>query len=368
MRILLALVLLSTALSCDKEVLPCADCLEDKAFAAALPDSTPYPLTVPTWMPKPIIPDDNKLTVKGVALGRMLFYDPVLSRDSTQSCATCHAPDKSFADGKPLSPGIKGKPGPRNSMALVNLAYNTRGFFWDGRVASLEAQVIHPIIDPVEMDNTLQEVERRLRRSKIYPARFREAFGIKAKEEITIDLVAKAIAQFERTLISSDSRYDQIIWGQKGFPEEDEARGMALFFIEFAGKTQHPGCSHCHFNPLFTDNHFRNNGLDKVASLLDFKDPGRRAVTQNINDSGRFRTPTLRNIAHTSPYMHDGRFKTLEEVLDHYQQGGHGVVNEDPNILPFRLSPQDKADLIAFLKMLSDPTFLQNKNFSSPFK
>jgi cytochrome c peroxidase len=250
---------------------------------------------------------------------------------------------------------------------LVNLAYNTRGFFWDGRVNSLENQVLHPIEDPLEMNNTIQEVELRLRRSKMYPALFKEAFGITAKNEITIDLLAKAIAQFERTLISGNSRYDQIIWGQKGFPEEDEARGIELFFIEFADNINHPGCSHCHFNPLFTDNQFRNNGLDYVASLLDFKDPGRRNATQNINDSGRFRVPTLRNIAFTAPYMHDGRFKTLKEVLEQYEKGGHGVINEDPNILPFKLSDRDKKDLIAFLNMLSDPSFINNKDFSNPF-
>ena len=353
--------------SCKKDPEICVDCLDDIAFKQAVHDTMPYALNVPSWLPKPIIPSDNLLTIKGVALGRRLFYDPILSKDSTQSCASCHSLDKSFTDGLPLSKGEKGLVGIRNSMALVNLAYNTRGFFWDGRVNSLENQVLHPIEDPLEMNNTIQEVALRLRRSKKYPALFKEAFGITAKNEITIDLLARAIAQFERTLISGNSRYDQVIWGQKGFPEEDEARGIELFFIEFAGSINHPGCSHCHFNPLFTDNQFRNNGLDYVASLLDFKDPGRRNATQNINDSGRFRVPTLRNIAYTAPYMHDGRFKTLEEVLQQYEKGGHGVINEDPNILPFKLSDRDKKDLIAFLNMLSDPSFINNRDFSNPF-
>jgi cytochrome c peroxidase len=353
--------------SCKKEPEVCADCLEDVAFKNAVYDSTPFVLNIPAWLPKPIIPADNSLTIKGVALGRRLFYDPILSKDSTQSCASCHTLEKSFTDGLPLSKGEKGMVGKRNSMALVNLAYNTRGFFWDGRVNSLELQVLHPIEDPLEMNNKIQEVENRLRRSKTYPQWFKEAFGINAKNEITIDLLAKAIAQFERTLISGNARYDQVIWGQKGFPSEEEARGIELFFIEFAGNLQHPGCSHCHFNPLFTDNQFRNNGLDFVASLLDFKDPGRRLVTGNINDSGRFRVPTLRNIALTAPYMHDGRFKTLEEVLAHYEKGGHGVINEDPNLLPFKLSDRDKKDLISFMNMLTDTTFLNNKNFSNPF-
>jgi cytochrome c peroxidase len=354
--------------SCQKEPPICSDCLEDVSFKNAVWDTTPYLLNVPSWLPKPIIPAENPLTNSGVALGRMLFYDPILSKDSTQSCSSCHALSKSFTDGLALSIGEKGLSVKRNSMALVNLAYNTRGFFWDGRVNSLENQVLHPIEDPLEMNNTLREVEIRLRRSNKYPALFKKAFGVASKNEINIDLLAKAIAQFERTLISGQSRYDQIIWAQKGFPNEEEARGIELFFIEFAGNLQHPGCSHCHFNPLFTDNQFRNNGLDYVASLLDFKDPGRRNATQNINDSGRFRVPTLRNIALTGPYMHDGRFKTLEEVLSHYEKGGHGVVNEDPNILPFKLSERDKKDLIAFLHMLTDTSFIQNKNFSNPFQ
>ena len=220
--------------SCKKDPEICVDCLDDIAFKQAVHDTMPYALNVPSWLPKPIIPSDNLLTIKGVALGRRLFYDPILSKDSTQSCASCHSLDKSFTDGLPLSKGEKGLVGIRNSMALVNLAYNTRGFFWDGRVNSLENQVLHPIEDPLEMNNTIQEVELRLRRSKKYPALFKEAFGITAKNEITIDLLARAIAQFERTLISGNSRYDQVIWGQKGFPEEDEARGLELFFIEFA--------------------------------------------------------------------------------------------------------------------------------------
>lgn len=353
--------------SCKKDPVICSDCLEDIEFKKAVWDTTAYLLNVPKWLPKPIIPADNALTIKGVSLGRSLFYDPILSKDSTQSCSSCHSLAKSFTDGLALSIGEKGLVGPRSSMALVNLAYNTRGFFWDGRVNSLESQVLHPIEDPLEMNNRIQEVEWRLRRSKVYPRLFKEAFGVTSKSEITIDLMAKAIAQFERTLISGNSRYDQLVWGQMGFPNEDEVRGIELFFIEFAGSLKHPGCSHCHFNPLFTDNQFRNNGLDFVSSLLDFNDPGRRNATQNINDSGKFRVPTLRNIALTAPYMHDGRFKTLEEVFQHYEKGGHGVNNEDPNLLSFKLSDRDKKDLIAFLKMLTDTSFLNNKDFSNPF-
>jgi cytochrome c peroxidase len=353
--------------SCKKDPEICSDCLEDLEFKTAVWDTTPYLLNVPTWLPKPIIPADNTLTMKGVALGRRLFYDPILSKDSTQSCSSCHSLEKSFTDGLSMSIGERGLVGTRSSMALVNLAYNTRGFFWDGRVNSLEIQVLHPIEDPLEMNNKILEVELRLRRSKVYPRLFKEAFGVSSKSEITIDLLAKAIAQFERTLISGNSRYDQLVWGQMGFPNEEEVRGIELFFIEFAGSLKHPGCSHCHFNPLFTDNQFRNNGLDYVASLLDFKDPGRRNATQNINDSGKFRVPTLRNIALTAPYMHDGRFKTLEEVLVHYEKGGHGVINEDPNLLAFKLSDRDKKDLIAFLKMLTDTSFINNKDFSKPF-
>ncbi len=365
---LIALAILSWSCQPDDGdgMMPCTNCGGDDLIEGEY-DPTLYSFDLPSWMPEPIVPVDNPMTEEGIALGRMLFYDPILSSDSTLSCASCHRPELSFTDGRATSPGVLGEFGRRNSMALVNLAFNPNGFFWDGRSKTLEAQAIEPIIDHLEMNNTWENVEEKLRAHPQYPVYFRAAFGIDRKQEITRDLAVKAIAQFERTLVSAGSRYDRIIWAQEGFPTDEEQRGLELFFIEDASDLGHPGCSHCHFNPLFTDNLYKNNGLDDVAALEDFEDLGRGAITGNRFEYGRFRVPTLRNIALTGPYMHDGRFETLEEVLDNYTRGGHGVMNEDPNIHAFELSEQDKQDLIAFLNMLTDTNFVNNPAFQDPF-
>lgn len=328
----------------------------------------PFNMEIPEGIPPPIIPEDNPLTEAGVELGRHLFYDPILSQNQTRSCASCHHPDKAFTDGEQFSFGVLGIQGRRNSMALVNLAYNPNGFFWDGRALTLEEQAVFPVEDHDELNANWDEVVERIKAHANYPERFRAAFGIERKREIDRELVVKAIAQFERTLISFNSRFDSIVIQRKGWPSEAEKRGIDLFFIEPNVQTlNHPGCSHCHLQPFFTDNTFRNNGLDSVETLEAFKDYGRGEFTSNRLDNGRFRVPTLRNIEFTAPYMHDGRFETLEEVIDSYGKGGHGVLNEDPNILPFTISEQDKQDLIAFLKMLSDPSFLENPAYQSPF-
>ena len=330
---------------------------------------TPYQLDIPDGIPDPIIPADNPLTKEGIDLGRHLFYDPILSQNESRSCASCHHPDKAFTDGEPFSFGVLGIQGRRNSMALVNLAYNPRGFFWDGRAESLEEQAISPVEDHDELNADWDEVIGRLQVHPDYPKRFREAFGIEKTSDIDQELVIKSIAQFERTLISFNSRFDSIVLQSKGWPSEAEKRGIDLFFIEPNVQTlNHPGCSHCHLQPFFTDNTFRNNGLDSVGNLEDFLDYGHGEFTNNRLDNGRFRVPTLRNIEFTAPYMHDGRFETLEEVIDSYSKGGHGVLNEDPNIQPFTISEQDKQDLIAFLKMLSDTSFLVNPAFANPFE
>lgn len=345
---------------------PCPSCGDEDEIAGNYAPRA-YTFDLPEWMPTPIIPPDNPMTVEGVELGRMLFYDPILSRDSSLSCAGCHLPALSFTDGKAVSRGIRGLPGTRSAMALVNLAFNPQGFFWDGRSSTLEEQALIPIEDHLEMDDDWENVEEKLRRHPDYPRLFRGAFGIERRSELTRELAVKAIAQFERTLISAYSRYDRVIWERQGFPTDAEQRGIALFFIEDNQDVSHPGCSHCHFNPLFTDNAFRNNGLDSVASLSDFVDLGRGGANNNLYDNGKFRVPTLRNIALTAPYMHDGRFATLEEVLDSYSQGGHGVINEDPNIRPFTLSEREKQDLIAFLNMLTDTSFTKKPEFQNPF-
>jgi len=367
-RIWLLVALFAFSLSCEKDEPPCADCStpSDKIIA----DYTPKPFTInaPSWFPAAIILEDNPLTVDGVELGRHLFYDPLLSRDSTQSCSSCHEQKYAFASNQAVNKGIRGLPGTRNAMSLANLAYHSRGFFWDGRAATAELLAFIPVEDHLEMDDTWENVEAKLRRHKAYPAMFRKAFGIEKRSEITRDLTTKALGQFLRTLVSAQSRYDRVIWGRQGFPTDAEQRGMELFFIENSQVVDHPGCSHCHFNPFFTDNNFRNNGLTAAPTLEEFPDKGLGGFTKNRFDNGKFKVPTLRNIEFTAPYMHDGRFKTLGEVLDHYRSGGHPAPNVDPNIRPFPLSEQDKNDLIAFLKMLSDTAFINNSAFSSPFR
>lgn len=344
----------------------CENCpVEEKITGDYNP--TAYKLEVPSWMSKPIIPADNTLTVEGVALGRRLFYDPILSLNGQMSCSTCHQQEKAFTDGTAFSLGVRGLPGKRSAMSLANLAFNANGFFWDGRAASLEDQALIPVEDHLEMNEDWANVEKKLQKHPEYPALFRKAFGIERKTELTKELVVKALAQFERTLISANSRFDRILQLNDGFLEDEEERGRRLFFFE-PGDIMHPGCSHCHFNPFYTDNNYQNNGLDSVTNLEAFKDLGRGMVTKNRFDNGKFRVPTLRNIELTAPYMHDGRFKTLEEVLENYSKGGHKVENESANIAPFPLTEQNKRDLISFLKTLTDTSFVHNPAFSNPFK
>lgn len=363
----LSILLLAAACEKKEPTTDCTDCIGIEMIEATY-DPTAYEMDIPSWMPNPVIPPDNPMTEEGVALGRMLFYDPILSSDSTMSCASCHFQEHSFTDAQATSEGVLGMRGTRSSMALVNLAFNAKGFFWDGRAATLEEQALFPVEDHLELNEEWVNVEEKLRRHEEYPVLFREAFGIDRKSQITKDLVVKAIAQFERTMISANSRYDQVVWLNNGWFTDAEERGRKLFFFEEAQSIDHPGCSHCHFDPLFTDNNYKNNGLDDVDNLTDFDDLGLGGVNDNIYDNGKFRVPGLRNIALTAPYMHDGRFQTLEEVLEHYSSGGHGVENEDVNIRPFELTEQDKSDLIAFLNALTDTTFINNPAFSNPFE
>lgn len=364
---LLVILLGFSACQEDDPIVGCDPCIDEDIINAAYAPQ-PYELEVPEWFPRPVIPEDNPMTVEGIALGRHLFFDPILSSDSTQSCATCHDPQLSFTDGNKVSRGVLGIDGRRSSMAIVNMAFNTKGFFWDGRAATLEAQALLPVEDHTELNENWENVVEKLKRHKEYPAMFRQAFGIEKKSEMTKELAVKAIAQFERTLLSYRSRFDQVVWEQQGWPTDAEQRGRDLFFVEFANNSlDHPGCSHCHGSALFTENNYFNNGLDSVATLSDFADYGLGEVTNNLYDNGKFRAPTLRNIALTAPYMHDGRFNTLGEVLDHYATGGHGVANEDANIQPFTLTEQQKQDLIAFLNMLTDTTFVNNPAFRNPF-
>jgi len=328
-------------------------------------EPTPLNLDIPTLFEQnliaPVIPNDNPMTVQGVALGKKLFFDTILSGDNTQSCATCHAPQNAFADDTPFSDGIDGLFGNRNSMPLFNLAWNyNERFTWDGRELSLERQALEPVANPIEMHSVWTEVVLELQNHGEYPGLFELAFGT---SEIDSTMVTKAIAQFERTLISKDSRFDRYLLGEETLTPE-ELNGFDVFMDEARGD-----CFHCHGNannPLWTDNIFHNNGLD-----ANFTDLGLGAVTGDPSDNGKFRSPSLRNLVFTSPYMHDGRFSTLDEVIDHYSEG----LQDSPTIDPLmkmvdqggvQLSDQDKADLKQFLLSLTDEAFVNNPDFQIP--
>jgi cytochrome c peroxidase len=332
--------------------------------ALVLPDSS-YQLDEPAHFQRLVLPEGIALTEAGIALGRRLFFDPILSADSSLSCATCHLPQQAFADAQPIARGIQQRIGQRNSPSLANVAYYYKGLFWDGRAATLEEQALLPVEDPNELGHDWGQVEKALRRHPHYPAHFAEAFGIQDTAQINRELAARALAQFQRTLISADAKYDRVMQGKASFTPA-ELRGKHIFF-DSSEELPHGECGHCHTPPLFTDLTFMNNGLDEAASLADFKDKGRGAAIDQYYDNGRFRVPSLRNVALTAPYMHDGRFHDLEAVIEHYNRGGHLSENVDPKIRRLELSARDKQDLLAFLHTLTDTAFTQNQKFSNPF-
>lgn len=321
-------------------------------------EPTPYEIPIPEgFPPMPAFPD-NPTTVEGVALGRRLFYDPILSGDDSQSCSSCHQQAFGFSDPKRFSPGIDGITGNRNSMALVNLAWS-KNFFWDGRAGSLEAQALEPVPNPIEMHEEWVDAEEQLRGHDTYPALFTKAFG---SPGIDSTRVTKALAQFMRTLVSGNTRVDDRLNNKPGLTPS-ESVGLALFIGEVAD------CWHCHpaENRLFTDDAFRNNGLDSTFEA----DRGRAEVTGSQFDEGKFKVPSLRNIALTAPYMHDGRFETLEEVIEHYESGGHPSPTLDPQMMHsgvgIGLSQEEKEALVDFLEALTDEEFINNPAFSDPF-
>ncbi len=329
-----------------------------------------YDLQIPAGFPQMEIPSDNPLTVDGVQLGHFLFFDPILSADSTMSCASCHLPEAGFTDNQAVSTGVAGIAGKRSSMSLLNIGFFNKGLFWDGRVATLEEQALLPIEDPIELHEDWPNVVSKFQNSPFYQEWFRKAFGIENSDEITKELAVKAIAQYERTLISANSKFDKIFYQNDPsvIIEDDEYNGYIMFFDDaYAGAFVEAECGHCHNMPLFTTNDYFNNGIDSVSTYEDFADVGLGAVTGAQLDIGKFRAPSLRNIEFTAPYMHDGRFETLEEVMDHYNSGGHNFINTDPLIKEIGLSEVQKQDIIAFLKMLSDTTYLSNPHFQNPF-
>jgi cytochrome c peroxidase len=322
----------------------------------------PYNLEIPILFAEkliaPIIPANNPLTEEGVALGKKLFFDSILSGDGSQSCASCHNPKKAFTDQQQFSDGIQGKFGKRNAMPLFNLAWNfDERFAWDGKEFGLEEQALEPVSNPIEMHANWKKVADRLQQNKAYPNLFFKAFGTSKIDSI---LVTKAIAQFERTLISGNSKFDQFLREETTLTPEEQ-NGFDVFMDEAKGD-----CFHCHGsdnNPLWTDNKFHNNGLDAT-----FQDIGLAEVTGNPNDNGKFKSPSIRNLAFTAPYMHDGRFTTLEEVIAHYSEGLKKSATIDPlmknvNKGGVQLSTRDKTDLKAFLLTLSDNDFNSNTAF-----
>ncbi|MEK6234431.1 MAG: hypothetical protein N2C14_06945, partial [Planctomycetales bacterium] len=329
-------------------------------------------------------PKNNPLTNAGARLGRVLFYDRQLSRNNTIACASCHLQTKGFADPKRLSVGFQGGHTKRNAMGLANLRYvnvmgHRPGFFWDERAATLETQALAPIQDPVEMGMTLKEVETRLERTPYYPPLFKAAFGSPRATSIRI---AKALAQFMRSLESWDAKFDRAaprggdyLADFAGFTKEENL-GKSIFMNGPDGVAEH-GCAHCHVPPTFSMPKAFSNGLD-----LQYADRGLGALDRRPNDpftpsdDGKFKASSLRNVELTAPYMHDGRFANLQQVVEHYSSGVRrhenlGLAFEDQEAgqakLGLHLTAEEQAALVAFLKTLTDRRFTSDPKFSDPF-
>ncbi|MET0464306.1 MAG: cytochrome c peroxidase [Chitinophagaceae bacterium] len=300
----------------------------------------------PANFPPPVYRmSDNPITEDGFILGRKLFYEPRLSRNNTVSCGSCHIQSSAFTQhGHDVSHGIDDRLGSRNSQAIMNLAWSPT-FFWDGGVFDLDLQPIVPITNHVEMDESVENVLAKLRQHPDYPSLFRKAFG---SEEITTARTMKALSQFMLMCVSSESRYDSVQTGKASFTVEEE-KGYAIF---------QQRCNSCHKEPLFTDHSFRNNGIPVGPN----NDEGRFLVTLNETDRYKFKVPGLRNLEFTAPYMHDGRFLTLDAVLDHYSSGVQSTPNLDPLLSNgIKLEMHERLELLSFLKTLSDRKFLTNR-------
>lgn len=315
---------------------------QDKPMALIYPDSWPKPNYDTTR---------NHLTEAGVWLGRNLFYDPKLSADNTISCASCHLSFTAFTHvDHALSHGINDSIGTRNSPVLINLAWN-KTFMWDGAANHLDVQALAPISHPAEMGSDIATVVEKLKENPNYKTWCFEAFG---DSTLTGERVLKALAQFQLTLISANSKYDRVMRGETAFSEQ-ENRGYVLF------KSQ---CSGCHSEPLFTNGSFENNGLPLDSTLNDL---GRAKITGKAADERKFKVPTLRNIEFSKPYMHDGRFNNLNQILNHYTSGIEPTNTLSPLLQnAVNLSENDKVDLIAFLLTLTDKEFLFNPKFGFP--
>ncbi len=345
-----------------------AFCLVSACTPQQEPDQEPQvrilELQVPANFPEPEkVMAGYPLSEEGVELGRKLFYDTRLSGSNTISCASCHQQQLAFTDGVALNKGAAGTPLLRHSPGLANLAW-MNGTFWDGGAKNLESQAFGPITAPDEMNQNLQELVSELTAVPDYVASFRLIF----QDEIKPAYIARALAQFQRTLISANSRYDKYVRQEPGGKmSELELKGLTLVQQK---------CGSCHAGDLFTDNGYHNNGLDSDFSNHSYEGifQGRYRITHHPADVGKFKTPTLRNVLVTAPYMHDGRFATLEEVLRHYSQGirasptvAAAVMQGAEGVAGIPLSVEEKQAIIAFLETLTDYEFIQNEKFSSPF-
>jgi cytochrome c peroxidase len=290
--------------------------------------------------PPVVVPADNPQTPEKIALGAQLYFDPRLSADNSISCATCHDPEEAWANHDPTDTGIGNKVGNRNSGTILDSGY-MKYQFWDGRAASLEEQALGPIENPIEMGEKLDRVVAKLSAIPAYQAQFKKVFGT----GVTPDGIAKAIAAFERTVVSGPAPYDRYLAGDTTALSPAAARGLAVF----RGKG---GCMMCHSGQMLSDQSFHNLGIGMSAARPDV---GREAVTKNAADRGTFKTPGLRNVALTWPYLHDGSAKTLDDVIELYNKGGVANANLDPRMRPLNLTPAEKADLKKFLEALTGP-------------
>lgn len=338
-----------------------AHVLTDTEIAVANPkplylptNATPYSFKMGATFPIPDLPRDNPLIVERVSLGEKLFHETALSRDDSISCASCHKENAAFSDPRRVSTGVDGRTGKRQAMPLFNLAWKS-SFFWDGRAPTLRAQALIPIQDHAEMDESLSNVVKKLSAKDDYCQAFTAAFGT---PEITPGKIGLAIEQYVLTLTSFDSKFDRVIRDEAKFTDEEQ-RGFQLFSTEYDPRRGQFGadCFHCHGGALFQSQTFANNGLD-----AKFTDLGRYSVTHQESDQGKFAVPSLRNVELTAPYMHDGRFKTLEEAVEHYCTGMVRSATLDPNLAKhpdggITLSQADKHALVAFLKTLTDERF-----------
>jgi len=320
-----------------------------RAGGRTVPMGTPVEIKPPLGLPPVPIPSDNPPTTETIALGRRLFFDSRLSVDNTVSCASCHQPALAFSDAKRLPEGVGRQKGRRNAPSLLNVAYR-EAFFWDGRSPSLEAQAQEPVQNPLEMAHTLQGAVERLMADSSYRAAFEKAFG---PGPVTYEEVGKALASFERTLLCGNSPFDRYFYGHDPSALSESAkRGLEVFRNSAEGN-----CATCHSigdqYALFTDNKFHNDSVGPTSDNDDPVDLGHYLITRIEADKGAFRTPSLRNVALTAPYFHDGSRATLQDVIGFYIRGGNPVRYRDKEIQSIWLSGQDRADLQAFLESLT---------------